>query len=135
MSERVAALALLSLTDADAHVVLADAVLEAGWFDARVMQVLWPIGRAKRNGERGASAKQRRARDRAAWMTGYPEFFRSFAAQPTRLWARAIAAVVLCAGWQKGRWALPARCQQICRWTDATVSFDAVRLTGANRDE
>ena len=99
----IAELALLSLTDESAIHVLGDAVQEAEWFDPRVMQLLWPVGKAKRNGERTVEKRRRRALDKENWKAGFREFFVAFSAKPTLHWARAIAAVVIFGTWQKRR--------------------------------
>jgi len=99
-------LALSAMDDECGAPVLGDAVLEHGWFDPRVMQVLWPLGPAVRNGYRTRKHRQRVQLERDGALAGYPEMFASFASAPTKAWARAIAAVLLFGRWQHGRWRL-----------------------------
>lgn len=80
---RLAELAIASLGDPDAAVVLGDWVLENKWFDARVMPLL---GRPKKWKAYSRVADNRRALHR-------------WAAEATPEWALAIAAVVLFGDW------------------------------------
>lgn len=130
MTRLVDQLALQALTDDEAIPVLGDAVLLAEWFDPRVMQVVWPLGRAKRNGERTPATKLRRRLDREAWKAGYREYFFAFAAKPTGLWARAIAAVVLFGTWQKRPWAVVQRSGFITYYTNLEVRVNGQPLSG-----
>lgn len=104
---RILPLAILALDDPRALPVLGDAILEAGWFDKRVMQLMLPL---KPVGRTASPAQRERARRlRAEFRAGYPEAFLAFASQETtgltrQRWARAVAAVLLFGGWSKKRW-------------------------------
>jgi len=75
-------LALAACEDDDALVVFGDAVLETGWVDRRVGQLLrWPEWQSKRECRRNQM---------------------QIAATAGREWARACAAVLLFGGWTKG---------------------------------
>lgn len=113
-------LALLAIDDASALPVLGDAILESGWFDKRVMQMmlpLKPIGRTV-----SPTQRQRARRLRGEFKRGYPDAFRAFVTQETtgltrQRWARAVAAVLLFGTWSKKRW--PGVPGEIWRFTDA----------------
>jgi hypothetical protein len=116
VKRRLVDLAVLSLTDSQALPVLADAVQEAGWFDARVMQVMWPWrgartmntrkrmsawDRDRRKLDKLAWRRERLELERLAWLAGMPDHFATYAAKPDREWARAILAVLLFGDWPK----------------------------------
>lgn len=77
-------LALAALTDREVLPVLGDAVLESGWFDERVHQLV--------------------VRDRhVSGAKNYRRFMRQ-ASKPTPDWGRAVLAVALFGGWSETRW-------------------------------
>jgi len=97
MSDRLHELAIAALDDPDAAVVLGDYVLETGWFDRRVMRVIWPFWYSRqgttpkpKGKTRRSLVKERRGIERRAWTAGYPDEFWSRAAAPTEEWARAV---------------------------------------------
>ncbi len=93
----VAALAFLALHDDDAIPVLGDAVLEAGWYDDRVME-LWDLGYLSPYTPSYAhEIRRRRLFDRCT--TGQ-HVIRS----KLRRWVWAIAAVAIFGEWSTSRW-------------------------------
>lgn len=127
-------LALQALVDPDVLPVLGDAVIESGWFDPRVMQVMWPLGKAPRHGWRTKRKRDRAKVDREAHKTGYPLMFAGVAASPTTSWARAIAAVLLFGGWRKRRWPMVERCgppkRQVYSALNASITINGVPFEG-----
>lgn len=94
--------------DPAACAVFGDAVLEAGWFDARVMPLLYPPAKVNPY----ASSKERMHR-RAALAKQVPimhsrEHFDAAAGRGSSGFVRACVAVMLFGGWQKGRWQVKA---------------------------
>lgn len=126
------ALALNACDDATALPVLGDLVLELGWFDPRVMQTMWPIGKAPRDGWRTKKKRDRAKVDKVAWKDGYPVMFQGFAAKPTAGWARAIAGVLLFGGWRQRRW--PAAQRQIDEVSRAWRDQDRADSYQASQD-
>lgn len=97
-------LALMALTDPDARPVFADAAIESGWFDVRVMKLRWPPAKLP---PRGLNPQQRARRrldiERAANLLHTREAFDADAARASEAWCRACAAVLLFGDWRKGR--------------------------------
>lgn len=103
------ALAQQATVEADALQVLGDYIQDTAWFDPRVLQIMWPLGKCPRNGFRSSLQKQRRRIDRENFTAGFPVFFRAFASRPNYGFARAIVAVCLFGGWKKRPWGLVAK--------------------------
>lgn len=97
-------LAVQALEDADARVVLCDAIQEAAWFDPRVMQIVYPMAPYPPHGFRSQSARLAHKRNRDLFKTGFPIYFAGFVAAPTPTFARAVAAVLLFGGWRQRKW-------------------------------
>lgn len=106
-------LALRALEDPDARQVFADAVLESGWFDPRVMPLRWPVAKPP---PLGLNPSQRAARKRAAEAQCNAlhtrAAFEEQAAKASEAWCRACAAVLLFGGWRKGRFPIVASMQR-----------------------
>ena len=109
MSERlILELALRSMDDPSALPVLGDAVQETGWFDARVMSVMWPVKRPREGWSQDQRLQAKRHREMIRITA--PSTFALLAARPARVWACAIAAVLLFGAWrQRGWWPVVRR--------------------------
>lgn len=83
-------LALQSLTDAEALLVLGDAVLEAGWWDERVQHLVVGHGNSR-------TSQRKSGRKNMRW-------FRHSASKPTEAWARGVVSVLLFEGMSSKRW-------------------------------
>ncbi len=105
MTEMIRQLALQALEDDEALPVLGDAVLEAGWFDRRVMQTMMPAAKRRPKG----MYRSKYALEKEKWKEGFPLFFQAYASKPTRPWARAILAVFLFGRWRVHGWPLTKR--------------------------
>lgn len=87
---KLVALAVQAQDDTDALQVLGDAILESGWWDVRVQHLCVDFDR------RGKSLRKSGRRNM--------RWFQRNASEPTREWARAVLAVLLCEGWQDTTW-------------------------------
>ncbi len=130
MDSRLFDLVTQALAEPEALPVLGDYVLESGWFDARVLQVMWPITKYPRNGYRTKKIRDRAKVDREAHKAGYPMMFHGIAAKPTTAWARGILAVLLFGTWKQRPWPLTKRMPQ--HYRSAWVSINGVRLMGSS---
>jgi hypothetical protein len=124
-------LALEAIDSADACQVLGDAVQEAGWYDPRVIEVMFPQTRIP-DGYNAEDRKRARAR-RDAHRAAFPDLHGMFPGTPTRGWARAVAAVLLFEGFQKRRW--PGGGRTPIRFSDDPDIFNfdrdpSIRLNG-----
>jgi len=153
MSDRLHELAIAALDDPDAAVVLGDYVLETGWFDRRVMRVIWPFWYSRqgttpkpKGKTRRSLVKERRGIERRAWTAGYPDEFWSRAAAPTEEWARAVWTVLFFAAWPAafvdgaskwGFWPVTDRCwvpeRTAQSWGRATAFYEWVDQNGLAR--
>lgn len=118
-------LALQACHDHTAQPVLGDAVLEAGWWDRRVMWLV--VGDAAAGGW-AARRLFFHSRQTMADERNRNRFVRR-AARPDRRWCRAVAAVLLFAEWQTETWSTWERCRVEPRWwADALASQGIHRL-------
>lgn len=97
-------LALRACTELDAQPVLGDAVLESGWYDQRVMELVLGY----RNGyERHWGGWPDRWKQLTADRL-YGRFLRR-AAKPDRRWCRAVSAIMMFGSWSAEMWPISER--------------------------
>ena len=102
------ALGLRALGDAEGHAAFGDAVLEAGWFDERVMPLLYPPPKAPPHLTAAQRANRRHALDRQIPIMHSRENFEAAAGRGSPGFVRACVATMLFGDWQKGRWQITA---------------------------
>lgn len=102
------ALGLRALGDPEGHAAFGDAVLETGWFDDRVMPLLYPPTKLSPYLNSRERANRKAALDRQIPIMHSREHFDAAAGRGSAGFVRACVAVLLFGGWQKGRWQIKA---------------------------
>jgi len=101
-------LGLQALVDPSAGPVFGDAVLEAGWFDTRVMPLIYPPATIPVYGLRDERERRKAALSQRLLILHSRENYDALAGRGSPGWVRATVTVMLFGGWQKGRWRIAA---------------------------